>query len=164
MTERSIPARMGLLLGGVGSLLALLPAALAGAVPPLLLGGIGSLVLLSGIGKRSRSIITVGTLGLYGNVLLAGVVGVGAVALLAGTLGTVIAWDSAEYAVVVQRQLSPVVNSRRTQFLHATSTTAVVVAAGTVSVLLSLVATSGSVAVMVLFLIGVLALVAGLTR
>lgn len=165
MTARSIPKRTGLLLSSGGCVLALLPAALGSSLPAIVLAGIGFLLVTGGISKNSDSAITVGALCLYGNILFAGLAGVSAIGLLAGALGTVLAWDSATNAVVIHGQLSPQTDSRRTQTLRATVTALIVVMAGLVGILFSLVIVApGSVAAMAVLLVGALALIAGLTR
>lgn len=157
------PSRTGLLLVAGGGCLALLPAGVVGGGLPVLAGAVGIVIALGGVWYNSIRLSVLGALGLYTSVLLAGMQGSGAVSLVVGALGAVVAWDSADNGIVMRRQLRSA-TTRRTEVVHAAGTVVVVLGAGIAGILFSLVVPPGTVAILVVLLVATLALVAVLTQ
>lgn len=110
--------------------LTLLPAivavAAAGTAPMGLVTGLAAAaVLLAGVRLGSRRLLTVGTIGLFAGVLVAGVRGVPVLQVTVGAAATVVAWDTGANAVGVARQLGARAATRRIQIVHALATTLV---------------------------------------
>lgn len=111
-------------LAAVGA--ALVPALLAGVDPTATGLGLVSLVVLAlGLRRRSRVAVTVGAVGLFGEVLLAGVDGVGAGSILAGGAGVVLAWTFG-HASVDLRATVGAGPTRDHELAHVAGTTAAV--------------------------------------
>lgn len=162
---RYTPSRTGLVLAGGGGLVALLPAIVAGLAGPLALGVAAAGTLLVSVRRGWRRGVDVGALGLYLNVLFAGMTGAGAVGLVVGTVGSVVAWDSAETSVALRRQLPSATDTGGIELLHTAGTVGVVGVASVVSFgIYLLVALSVPVVVPLVLLVAVLALVAALRR
>lgn len=163
MTLQYEPSRTGLLLVAGGGCLALVPAGVAGAALPLLVGTVGIAIAMGAVWYNSTRLGVLGALCLYTSILGAGMQGVGAVMLVVGALGAVVAWDSADNAVVLRRQLRSTA-TRRTEVVHAAGTAVVVLGAGIFGILFSLAVPPGTVAILVVLVVATLALVAVLTR
>jgi len=132
----------------------LIPSLRGGILPGVAIGLLGVTVVLAGLYRGVSSAITGGALCLYFNILIAGVNGVGAIWLLGGALGTVVAWDSANNAVKVRKQLLSDADTTDIELLHAGATAVVIVAAGILAFFASfLVVTPPSVVVVVLLLL-----------
>ena len=145
-------------------IVSLIPSLRGGVLPGVAIGLLGVAVVLAGLYRGVPSVITGGGLCLYFNVLIAGVNGVGAIWLLGGTLGTVVAWDSANNAVRVRKQLLSDTDTMDIELLHVGATTVVIIAAGILAFLASfLVVTPPSVVVIVLLLLTAIILATILT-
>jgi hypothetical protein len=165
MRVQYTPSPIGLLFAGGGSLLALLPVAASGMVGPMVLGVAGAAVLLAGVRRGSRRGVDIGAVGLYLNVLLAGTTEAGAIELVLGTVGAVVAWDSAANAVELRRQLPSATDTGGVELAHAAGTVGVIGAAAvTSSAVYLLVAVAVPVVVPLVLLLATLALVGALRR
>lgn len=119
-------------------ILALIAGGIAVIVPglvslmALLAGLLGLGLFAAGIFMNaSRSMVSLGTLGIFLCVLVAGSAGAPTELLLVGILGTVIAWDLGHYSIVLGRQLGRRASTRRVQVVHAATTLGVgVIVAG----------------------------------
>ena len=113
-----------------GVLLALVPATLAVAasatVPSSAVAtALGALVLLGGIRLGSRKLVTVGTIALFGGVLLAGALGGSVLLVSVGACATLIAWDAGTNAIGVANQLGTEAATGRLLLAHTLATTLV---------------------------------------
>jgi hypothetical protein len=105
--------------------------------------------------------VTLGAVGLFGGVLLAGAQGGGPEALVLGLLGTVVAWDVGEHAVGLGEQLGREATTTRSELVHAAASLAVGAAGATLGYGVFLVAAGGQpTTALVFLLIGVVALAA----
>ena len=135
-------------------MVSLIPSLRGGILPGVVIGLLGVTVVLVGLYRGVSSAITGGALCLYFNILIAGVNGVSAIWLLGGALGTVVAWDSANNAVKVRKQLLSDTDTTDIELLHAGATAVVIIVAGILAFLASfLVVTPSSVVVVVLLLL-----------
>lgn len=81
---------------------------------------VGGLALVAaGIGIRSVRAVVVGSFGLFGGVVLAGLTDAGPVPLLFATLGAILAWDLGEQAVTLGRQVGRGGKTARGELVHA---------------------------------------------
>ncbi|MFC4406637.1 DUF7519 family protein [Haloarchaeobius iranensis] len=101
-----------LVAGGV----ALVVASLAG-VGTLALGGVGFGLLAAGLWRGVAPGITLGSLGLFGAVVLAGTV-LAPLTTLLGGLGAVVAWDTGHHARSLGRQLGRESPTRAVELRH----------------------------------------------
>ncbi len=82
--------------------------------------GIGGLALVAaGVTVGSVGAVVAGSFGLFGGVVLAGLADAGAVWLLSGTLGAILAWDFGEQAVTLGRQVGRHAATARGELVHA---------------------------------------------
>ena len=164
MTLPYAPSRTGLVLGGGGSVLALLPSASSGPTIGILLGIVGAAGLLESVRRGSRRGVITCAAVLYLNVLTAVAAGAGTEVLLVGTVGVIVAWDSATKAVELRRQV-PTADTGGVELLHAVGTLGVIaIAAAVSSIIYLLVVVSVPVVVPVVLLLATLALLGVLRR
>lgn len=122
---------------------------------------LGVLALAAGLSLGARRGVTLGAVGLFGGVLLAGAQGGGPEALVLGLLGTVVAWDVGEHAVGLGEQLGREATTTRSELVHAAASLAVGAAGATLGYGVFLVAAGGQpTTALVFLLIGVVALAA----
>lgn len=162
-TVERMPARPSAWFALTGAVVAVGATApsIVGVVPAL--GGVVGLFVA--LRRGSHRALVWGVSGLFGGVLLAGVVGVPSIVLVIAAIGTVVAWDSGEHALGLGDQLGDAGPTTRSQLVHGASTAAVATVAGIGSYALYLVGTGGRPTVaLVLLLAGALALVAVLSR
>lgn len=162
-TIERTPARMSAWLALAGGVVTVGATALSvvGIVPAL--GGLAGLFVA--VRRGSRRALVWGTVGLFGGVLLAGIVGVHPLVLVVGAIGTAVAWDSGTHALTLGEHLGEAGPTRRSQLVHGASTAAVAGVAGIGGYLLYRAGTGGRPTVaLVLLLVGVLALVTVLSR
>lgn len=154
------PARLSAVLATVAAALATLSALYGGGLA-LALAGLGLPILgLALLVGYSRAIDLAGLLLLSG-VCFAGVRGAPVAVVLLGIVGSVLAWDLANYAFSVGFQLGRETRTERVEALHAAASTAVgVVSAGAGYVLFRSGAEGLPVATVAVMLLGALALVA----
>lgn len=163
MTVNHAPPRTSRLLTAAGAAVAVSPAIFDGRAA--VASGIGVFVLGGGLARGSRSAVTAGAVGLYLGILFAGLAHTHPAVLVAAAAGTVVAWDSAENAVVLYDQLSSRADARRVEYVH-TAVTAGVVATAAVGGYLSYVAVTSPrpTVVVVVLLVATLLLVGVLIR
>lgn len=93
--------------------------AVARSTVGLIAGVIGLLALILGLGVlHSKRPVHVAGLALVGGPLTAGAMGLAPVSSLIGAVFGVLAWDTAENAVVVGRQLGRRADTTRTELVH----------------------------------------------
>jgi hypothetical protein len=120
--------------GGLALAAGLVAVVLTGfTLPSLLPGLVGLLGIGVGVWQRSQRVLTLGVLGVFTAIVVAGTHGAGPVRLLGATVGLVVAWDSAENALTLGEQLGSRSASRRPEIVHA-GTTAFVTALGAAGV------------------------------
>ena len=143
----------------------MVPTAVTGSAGPFLLGVAGAGTLLASVRRGWQRGVDIGALGLYLHVLLTGVVGAGAVELVVGTVGSVLAWDSASTSVSIRRQLPSATDTGGVELLHALGSLGVI-GVGAVASFATYLLVARSVPVVVPFvlLLAALALVAALRR
>ena len=147
----------------IGSTVAIIPSLFNG--PAMLASVTGAIALTAGISRGSRPLVNAGALGLYIGILLAGITNARPVMLLAAAAGAVVAWDTAENAVVLSDQLCPQVDTRRTESIHAAATASIVSAAAVGGYLVYVaVSMPRPTVVLVVLLVAVLLLVSVLIR
>lgn len=88
-------------------------------------GALGAAVLLFGVVTGKQGPVTAGAGLLFLGILIAGLDGAPGIALLLGTVATVVAWDSATIAISLGRQLGRDAQTARVELVHC-GTTAVV--------------------------------------
>lgn len=116
-------AALSLLVGGfsVVALLAGGPAALVGAAGLLCVG--------YGVLRGREAAVTVGAVGLFAGVVLAGVLGSPAEPLLVAAAGTVVTFDVGEQAVSLGRQVGRRADTTAAELVHAAGSTVVATSA-----------------------------------
>lgn len=108
--------------------LAVVAAAVALVVPGMYswltlgVGAAGLLALGVGLATARQGAVTAGGAGLLTGVLLAGVDGAPALALLVGAVAAILAWDSATTAIGVGEQLGGAASTRRVELVRVTAT------------------------------------------
>lgn len=128
------PARVGLLLTIAPAAIAV--AAAASTPPSLLVGAIGAVVAVAGVRAGSRGVVTIGAIGVFGGVVLAGVEGASILQVSVGAAAAIVAWDAGTNAVGVARQIGSAADTTRILVVHtvATSLVAAVIGVGGVAV------------------------------
>ncbi|MFC4541064.1 hypothetical protein ACFO5R_03860 [Halosolutus amylolyticus] len=91
----------------------------------LAIGLLGAAVLAVGVARGVRSAVTLGSAGLVGGALVAGVQGAPAGATLVAVAAGVLAWDAATTAIGVGRQLGRAASTRRLELVHLAGSAAV---------------------------------------
>lgn len=131
---RRPPLRSALLAGGIGAVVPL--AALAGGATPAAASAAGVALLAAGVGRGRRRFIDAGALVAFLGVVFAGTTDAGVAPVLAGTVGTVLAWDVGGNAVSLGAQLGREAETTRVELLHALAGAAVGVASAIVGLAL----------------------------
>lgn len=163
MTISHSPTRASTLLTAGGATVAVVPTVFD--PPAAIASGIGFIVLLIGVSRGSRPAVNAGAIGLYLGLLLAGMAQTHPALLVAAAAGTVMAWDSAEHAVVLYDQLSSSADTRRVEYMHTVVTASVVGAAAVGGYLIYVAVTiPRPTVVLVVLLIAALLLVGALIR
>lgn len=144
---------------------ALLAFVLSGtSAPATLQGGLGVLLLLAGLRRRRRALLTVGCAGLFGATLYAGATGAGGWTVVAASGAAVVAWTAGQTSVELETAL-PEADVRRLAFTHLAGTTALVSAAAALALVPQYLDVTPSPLGLVLVLFGAVALTtAHLTR
>lgn len=157
------PTRTSKLLTAAGGTVAVLPA--ISSWPAAIASVTGLLALLGGVSRGSRLTVNAGAIGLYLGILLGGLSHARPAVLVAAAAGAVVAWDSAENAVVLYDQLSSRADTRRAEYVHVLVTASVVGVAAVCGYLVYVVVTTPRpTVVLVVLLVGVLLLIGALTR
>lgn len=125
----------------VGLAVTMFPAALAVAAAATTPGGlvvsaIGAVVVVGGVGTGSRTVVTVGTIALFGGVLLAGVGGASILQVCLGAAAAIVAWDAGTNALGVAGQLGADAATTRLLIVHtfATSIVALAISVGALAI------------------------------
>ncbi|MFC6975405.1 hypothetical protein ACFQL1_13290 [Halomicroarcula sp. GCM10025709] len=127
------PPRLSLGLGAVATLAVFVLVAPAPA--PLGIATLGTLLGVLGIVRDQDVLCSLGGIGLFGSVLLAGTAEHSAVWLLGASIPVVLAWATARYACRLGRQVGHGVPTHRVELVHAVSTLAILVGGGGVGYL-----------------------------
>jgi hypothetical protein len=157
------PARLS---SGLAALFALAAAVTTLAVVlSIPLGVGGCIAILGGLARGSRKYINAGAAALVGGVLLAGVYGLTTPLVLAGVTAGVLAWDVADNAVSVGRQLGRGADTARGEVVHAAASTLVGTAVASGGYVVSRVVSGGRpLAALALVLLGAVVLLLALGR
>lgn len=103
---------------------------------------VGGLALIAlGVTVGSVAAVVLGSFGLFGGVVLAGLADAGALSLLLATLGAILAWDFGEQAIILGRQVGRRARTARGELVHAGVSLAV--GLGTVGVVVGVFASVG---------------------
>jgi hypothetical protein len=89
-------------------------------------GMIGVALILLGLYRGSRSVLTIGGGGLFFGVLVAGAFGARPRAVLIATVAVVLAWDAGTDAIIVGERLGRTARTRRIEIVHTAATTVVI--------------------------------------
>lgn len=118
----------GLALTAVAASVALVAASLTTALA--LVGVVGVAAATAGVYLQSRRLVTVGTVVLFGVVLLAGTTGGPLALVVLGAGATVVAWDAGTNAISVGRQLGAAAATSRIEVAHTLASSAYAVLVG----------------------------------
>ena len=91
----------------------------------LAIGGVGVTILGVGVALARHDAVSLGAAALFAGVLAAGVEGAPVIALLAGGVATVVAWDSAGTGIDLGAQLGREASTGRLEIVHAAGTAVV---------------------------------------
>lgn len=156
------PARLSVVVGAGFGVITLAVIALSGAPLAFPLGVISAGGVGLGIYRRSRSLITVGGLGMLTGILIMGILGGEPVAVLSGTIAVALMWDTSQNALTVGRRLGTEAETRRVEVVHIAATgvlTALVAGCGYVVALVPS-GTNSPVALLVLLIAVIVLMVA----
>lgn len=157
------PARVSSMLAVVAGVVAVVATAFSGLA---LASGVGGLVCLAaGVRRGSRRALGIGTAGLFGGVLLAGLAGAPTAALLLAAVGVVIAWDVGENAITVGERMGDIAATQRAEIVHVSMSVIIGALAAAGGYLVYWVSTEGQpTAALVALLFAVVLLTAVLRR
>jgi hypothetical protein len=157
------PARLS---SGLAALFALAAAVTTlGVVVAIPLGVGGCLVLLLGAARGTRKYVNAGAAALVGGVLLAATYGLTVELVLAGVTAGVLAWDAADNALSVGRQLGRGADTARGEVVHVAASTLVGTIVATGSYVVFQVAAGGRpLAALALVLFGAVVMLLALGR
>lgn len=108
--------------------------AVAVTLAATVVGLAGTIVMVYGVSRGSRFVHTLGSMALFGGVLVAGLQGASPVIVVAGAAATVVAWDAGENGISLGRQLGHAAETRRAAVVHLGATTVVAVVVAVVAV------------------------------
>lgn len=129
------------------------------------LAGLGVIVLGGGLLLDSRSLATVGPIGLFAGAVAAGVEDPPVAVILLGVLAAVLAYDFAATAIDLGAQLGREADTRRLELIHVGTSSFVGVAVAVVSVLVYAFGTGGQpISAVVGLLLAVVVLFVALRR
>ncbi|WP_255246074.1 hypothetical protein [Halolamina sp. CBA1230] len=114
------PSRFGIAVAGGFALLSITATAVA-APTAAAVSGAGLLVLVAGLARASRRLVTNGGGVLLLGVLYAGYTGAPPLPVLVAALAGVLAWDAASNAVSVGEQLGKETDTTRAEVVHVVS-------------------------------------------
>ena len=156
------PAHLSLTVGAVLGVIGLGVIALSG-VPLALPLGIGSAGVVGlGIYRRSRTLVTVGGLGMLSGIALMGILGAEPISVLSATIAVALMWDAIQNAFTVGRRLGRAAETRRVEVVHIAATgvvTALVAGCGYIVALVPS-GTNSPVALMILLVAVVVIMIA----
>ncbi|HET7323503.1 MAG TPA: hypothetical protein VFJ06_04155 [Halococcus sp.] len=157
--DRSPPRLSGVLALGAAVLGTL---ALAVSGPALLLGALSVVVLAVGLYRGSRATITLGSVGLFCGVLVAGLAGAVPELLLVATAAAVVSWDIAGFAIDLGEEVGRAAETTRVELVHAGASALVAAVAATGGVLVYRLAGGGPALAPLALLCGAVVLVIAL--
>lgn len=146
------PSWTGTALAGLVGLVAVTAQAAGG--PAVAVGGVGLLALVLGLRMGSMRAVSLGAVGLFAGVLVAGAVGVPAELLLVSVAASVVAWDVAAQAISIGEQVGRAADTARAELVHAAGSALVATAAVGAAYVVFRVLPGGSVLALALLLLG----------
>lgn len=146
------PSRTGTALAGLVGLVAVVTQAAGG--PAVAVGGVGLLALVLGLRLGAVRAVSIGAVGLFAGVLIAGAVGVPAEVLLVSAAASVVAWDVAAQAVSLGEQVGRAADTARAELVHAAGSALVATAAVAAAYVVFRVLPGGSMLALALLLFG----------
>lgn len=125
--------------------------------------GVGMLLLVGGTIRDYPRLRSLGAAGLLAGLLVAGAFGASAQPLVVAAVSGIVAWDAADNAASLGRQLGAAAGTVRTEVAHVAATVVVATSSGGIAFLaFRLVETQRPLAAVVLLLAGATALAAAL--
>lgn len=116
------PARLstalGVAFGGLVVVILAVSSTRLAVVPGLV--GVGMIAV--GLYRRSRAIITVGTVGLLAGIVLSGILGARPTIVLVATVTATLAWDASQNALTVGARLGRAAETHRVEIVHIAMT------------------------------------------
>ena len=146
------PTRTGTAVAGLVGLVAVATQAVGG--PAVLLGGTGLLALVLGLRAGVRPAVSLGVLGLFLGVLVAGAVGVPTELLLVSAAASAVAWDVADQALSLGEQVGRGADTARAELVHAAGSALVASVAVAAAYLVFSAVAGGPVLALALLLLG----------
>ena len=146
------PSRTGTAVAGLVGFVAVSAQAVGG--PAVIVGGVGLVALVAGLRRGVRRLVSLGVFGLLLGVLVAGAVGVPTELLLVSAAASAVAWDVADQAVSLGRQVGRGADTSRAELVHAAGSALVATLAVTAAYLVFTAVTGGPVVALALLLIG----------
>lgn len=122
------PSRAGLAVTLVPAMVAV--GATATVPTALLVSSVAAVVVLGGVRVGSRRVVTVGTIAVFGAVLLTGVQGAAIVQVCLGAAATVVAWDAGTNAIDLASQVGARAETGDVLVVHTLATAGVAVVVG----------------------------------
>jgi hypothetical protein len=120
------PARASSAFAVSAAVLALGTLVVSAAVLAVIPGVIGVSLILLGLHRGSRSVLTIGGGGSFSGILVAGALGARPRAILIATVAVVLAWDTGTNAIDIGERLGRAARTRRIEVVHVAATTVVV--------------------------------------
>lgn len=132
VTFEERPDRGTVLLTAIAGLVAVTATAVAPTAA--LVGLLGTIVMVVGVHLPNRTVLTVGTMGLFAAVILSALAGTSPVFAVIGAAATVVAWDVAENGISLGQQLGRAAATTRPAIVHLLATVVLAVVVGVVVV------------------------------
>lgn len=132
--------------------------ALAISMSALVVGVLGVVVLAVGLYRGSQAAVTLGGVGLFCGVLLAGFAGIPPELLLVATAATIVSWDIATFGIDIGAELGQSAETTRAELVHAGASALVAFVAATIGVLVYRLAGGGPALVPIALLCGAVVL------
>lgn len=151
------PPRLSGALAFVAAIVGTLALAVSG--PAFALGALGVVLVGIGFSRGSQAAITLGGMGLFCGVLLAGFVGAPPELLLFATAATVVSWDIAGFAIDLGEELGRAAETTRVELVHAGASALVAAVAATGGVFVYRLAGGGPALAPIVLLCGAVVLV-----
>jgi hypothetical protein len=146
------PSRTGTALAALVGLVAVVTQAAGG--PAVAVGGVGLLSLVGGLRLGVERAVSLGAVGLFAGVLVAGAVGAPAELLLVSAAASVVAWDVASQSVSLGEQVGRAADTARAELVHAAGSALVATAAVAAAYVVFRVLPGGPVLALALCLLG----------
>lgn len=113
-----LSAALGIAFGGLVVVVLAVSTTVLAVVPGLVGGGL----IAVGVYRRSRTTITVGTVGILVGIVLSGVLGARPTIVLAAIITATLAWDASQNAITVGTRLGRAAETRRVEIVHIAMT------------------------------------------